>query len=138
LAAAVVPNNIAEASPLTVSCAKWTVAGGQNLRQCTGPGVASTGPSGFLAWVLAGDALSHVSITWKKGRTSDIDITSEVTGTRKCPTQTGAALVGGVAWKGTVSGGTAKKLVGGAADGYYCAYTADGFGLVRGLGAQQF
>ncbi len=128
LAAVAVPGGIASATTAkTLSCT--TLTGGestQSISGCTGSGSSQTGSKGTSKVVNNISKKSGTAtITWTSTKKTSIEsyTYTEDTGTKNtCAAKTGYTKVAMAVEKGTVTGGTATSLKGGAVSGTVCAY----------------
>jgi hypothetical protein len=131
LAAAVAPVGIAGAGVTSVSCAGLrTDASARHffLSRCTGSGHGATGSTGTQSVLGTG----HDEVLWKSGRTSFLRFTFAYP-TNDCPIRAGYTKFIKVTYSGTVTGGTAKGLVGGSYSGTVCGYQVTGTGALAGF-----
>lgn len=136
-AAAAIPGSFASATPLTLSCT--SLSGNQSTQKisgCSGTGKTETGTSG-TAKVASTD--KSATITWATGKTSIESFTYKNVTPNVCPAVTGYTKFLEVQETGSVTGGTATGLKGGAVSGKVCIYkkgTSTTY-LVKSLGPQK-
>ena len=109
----------------TVSCAGLRDDGsgtGVLLSQCTGSGLRTTGATGLDIFV----SRSRAKVTWSTGKTSLLSFYRYIYPTDDCPNRTGMTKLVKVTYRGRVTGGTAKRLVGGHYSSTVCAYEVIG------------
>jgi hypothetical protein len=151
-AAAAVPTGLASATtpaPLTVTCT--TETGSETaiaVSNCTGTGAIvgeagktptkGTGKVSNLNKPKAGDVT--VSIAWAGGKTSvesdkETHVTTPATVAKDCTTRAGYTKLAYVTETGTVTSGSATKMVKGVVSGHSCAYSKSGKVYVFNQGA---
>ena len=132
LAAVVIPGGIASASPLTLSCTHLTgtttataTSSTEHLSGCSGTAKTLTGTTGTAAVKTnLATKTGTATVTWatKKTSTESYKFT-ELTGSKNlCPGRTGYSKVAEAKETGSVTGGTAKAMKGGAVTATACAY----------------
>jgi hypothetical protein len=143
LAAVAVPGGFASATTAkTLSCT--TLTGGettQAISGCSGSGSSQTGTKGTSKVVNNLSKKSGTAtITWTSTKKTSIEkyTYTEDTGTKNtCAVKSGYTKLAMAVEKGTVTGGTATLLKGGAVSGTVCAYSKSGKISVYNKGAQK-
>jgi hypothetical protein len=143
LAVVALPGSFAGATTAkTLSCT--TLTGGettQAISGCTGSGVSQTGSKGTSKVVNNVSKKSgKATITWTSTKKTSIEsyTYTEDTGTKNtCAAKTGYTKLAMAVEKGTVTGGTATLLKGGAVSGTVCAYSKSGTIYVFNKGPQK-
>ena len=132
LAAVVIPGGIASASPLTLSCLHLTgtttataTSSTEHLSGCSGTAQKLTGTTGTAAVKTnLATKTGTATVTWatKKTSTESYKFT-ELTGSKNlCSAKTGYSKVAEAKETGSVKGGTATAMKGGAVTATACAY----------------
>ena len=132
LAAVAIPGGIASAAPLTLSCTTLTgtttvtaTSSTEHLSGCSGTAKTLTGTTGTAA--VKTNLSTHsgtATVTWatKKTSTESYKFT-ELTGSKNlCPARTGYSKLAEAKETGSVTGGTATAMKGGAVTANACAY----------------
>jgi len=143
LAALAVPGGVAGATTAkTLSCT--TLTGNettQAISGCTGSGSSQTGSKGTSKVVNNVSKKSgKATITWTSTKKTSIEsyTYTEDTGTKNtCAAKSGYAKLAMAVEKGSVTGGTATSLTGGAISGTVCAYSKSSKIYVFNKGAQK-
>jgi len=118
LSAIVVTANVAGATPETVTCTTLTGSSTvQTVSGCSGTGVAQTGTHGTAT-------VATKTVKWSTAKTSVEKYTLKIDkGTANtCATKSGYTKYALIIETGSVTGGTATKLVGGAVSADVCVY----------------
>ena len=130
LAATGVPGGIASAAVLTSSCTTLTgTSTAQNLSGCTGTASSLTGSKGSVTVVNNLTTKTGVAtVHWTTGKTSieSYSYTELFKTANKCANKTGYTKIAEAPEKGTVTGGTATGMIGGAVISTACAYSKTG------------
>jgi hypothetical protein len=131
LAAVAIPGGIAGAAAKTLSCTTLTgTETAQAISGCSGSGSSQTGTKGTVKVVNNVAKKSGVAtVTWTSTKKTSIEKYTYVedTGTKNtCAAKSGYTKVAMAVEKGTVTGGSATGLVGGAVNGTVCAYSKSG------------
>jgi hypothetical protein len=135
VAALAVPGGIAGAAAKTLSCTTLTGSGTASsqtiaISGCTGTGSSQTGSKGTSKVTTnASTKKGTATITWTSTHKTSIESYSfvEDTGSKNtCATRSGYTKLAMAIEKGTVTGGTATALKGGAVTSTVCAYSKSG------------
>ena len=136
LAAVAIPGGIASAAPLTLSCTTLTgvttataTSSTEHLSGCSGTAKTLTGTSGTAAVKTNLSTKKGTAVvTWATHKTTDESYSfTELLGTsNKCPAKTGYSKFAEAKESGTVTGGTATAMKGGAVTAIACAYGKSG------------
>ncbi len=116
------PNTSAWATPLTVSCShiKNATPTSLDLTHCTGTDASETGSTGIEGFITS----HHAKVVWKSKKTSIVSHIKTTHPTKNhCPSRTGLSNPVVTTYSGTVSGGTATGLIGGAYHASVCTYS---------------
>lgn len=112
----------ASASSLTVTCTKLTgTATTSKLSGCSGSGVTTNEATATATTTVASNDKSG-TIKWTDGKTTVETFTYKVVTPTKCPSVAGQTVDLEVSEAGSVTGGTAKGLIGGKLSGKVCIY----------------
>ncbi len=134
VAVAAIPAGVASATaPETVSCT--TLAGSATsltFSGCTGSG-ANTSNAG-KAPAKGVYTVSSKTLKWSDSKTSTLSFKYSKDKTSKCPKITGDTSLGEYTATGKVTKGTAKQMIGGAASGSACIYSAKSSTVVKNYG----
>jgi hypothetical protein len=135
LAAVAIPGGVASAAtPETVSCTSATgSATSLAFSGCTGTGANATNAG--KAPAKGTYTVSSKTLKWSTTKTSILKFTYKKDATSKCPKISGDTSLGEYTATGTVTGGTAKQMVKGAAGGNACIYSKGKATIVKNLGA---
>jgi hypothetical protein len=135
LSAAVIPGSTAgAATPETVTCTSLTGSEtSQAISGCSGTGVAQTGATGK-------SVVSTKTITWKTKLTSKETYKTVVyTGSKNtCAVKSGYTKKDLIIETGSITGGTATKLVGGKTSADVCLYQKGSTYYVFNKGSVKF
>ncbi len=130
--AVTVPGGVASASPVTVTCSKFTGdKATQKLTGCSGSGKSQTGASGTS---VAASNDESATIRWATGKTTAEKYSYKGVKPNECPAVSGYKKFLEVTESGSVTGGSATELKGGRVSGKVCIYTKDSSYLLKNLG----
>jgi hypothetical protein len=135
LAVVAIPAGVASATtPETVSCTTLTgSATSLAFSGCTGTGANASNAG--KAPAKGTYTVSTKTLKWSTTKTSVLKFTYAKDKTSKCKAISGDKSLGEYSATGTVTGGTAKNMIKGAAKGNACIYSKGSATIVKNLGA---